>query len=118
MVPGRCRARRPLSSGLTSTNAGPARSPRPAVDEPAYYSTDHDEHGWGQIVIRVSERVPGERARLVVTGRRTEDGSQCTVIVIHEEDGTWAIHGLGNQGVRVSEADIVALGKAVLERER
>lgn len=40
------------------------------------------------------------------------------MIVIHEEDGTWAIHGLGNQGVWVSGADMVALGKAVLERER
>lgn len=30
------------------------------------------------------------------TGPRTG-----TVIVIHEESGTWAIHGLGNQGVRV-----------------
>ena len=69
-------------------------------------------------MIQASERVPGERARLVVTGRHIEDDSQCTVIVIHEEDGTWAIHGLGNHGVRVSRADMVALSNAVLVRER
>ena len=69
-------------------------------------------------VIQVSERVPGERARLVVSGRRTDDGSQCTVIVIHEDSGTWAIHGLGNQGVRVSAVDMVALGEAIVVRAR
>lgn len=49
-------------------------------------------------MIKVSERVPGERARVVVSGRNTEDDSQCTVIVIDEENGAWVIHGLGNQG--------------------
>ncbi|MGH3822346.1 MAG: hypothetical protein ACRDRA_05850 [Pseudonocardiaceae bacterium] len=65
-------------------------------------------------MIEVSERVPGERARLVVTCRRTDDGSQCTLIVIHEQDGTWAIHGLGNQGVRLSAAGMFALVKTIL----
>jgi hypothetical protein len=55
---------------------------------------------------------------LVVSGRRTDDGSQCTVIVIHEDSGTWAIHGLGNQGVRVSAVDMVALGEAIVVRAR
>jgi hypothetical protein len=72
----------------------------------------------GRAVIQVSERVPGERVRLVVSGRRTDDGSQCTLIVMHEQDGTWAIHGLGNQGVRVSPADMVTLGEAIVERGR
>lgn len=67
-------------------------------------------------MIQVSERVPGERIRLVVSGRRTDDGSACTLLVIHEDSGTWAIHGLGNQGMRVSAADMAALGEAIVER--
>jgi hypothetical protein len=53
---------------------------------------------------------------MVVQGRSTEDGSQCTVIVIHELDGTWAIHGLGNQGIRLPVADMVALAETILKR--
>jgi hypothetical protein len=69
-------------------------------------------------VIHVSERVPGERARVVVQGRSTEDGSQCTVIVIHEQDGTWTIHGLGNQGVQLTSPDMAALAETILKRTR
>lgn len=72
----------------------------------------------GQAVIEVSDRVPGERARVVVIGRNNETGNQCTVIVIHEEDGTWAIHGLGNQGVRIPSTDMRALADAILTRVR
>lgn len=70
------------------------------------------------LVIEVSDRVPGERARIVVMGRNTETGSQCTVIVIHEEGGMWAIHGLGNQGVRMPATDVRALAEAILTRVR
>lgn len=69
-------------------------------------------------MIEVSDRVPGERARLVVQGRRTDDNSACTLVVIHEQSGTWAIHGLGNQGVRLPDADMAALAEAILERAR
>jgi len=69
-------------------------------------------------VIEVSDRVPGERARLVVSGRNTEDDRPCTVIVIHEEGGTWAIHGLGNRGVRLPTRDVVTLAEAILARAR
>ncbi len=72
----------------------------------------------GRPVIQVSDRVPGERTRVVMTGRSTDDNRPCTVIVIHEQDRTWAIHGLGNQGVRVSAADMVALGEAIVARGR
>ena len=69
-------------------------------------------------MIEISDRVPGERAGVVVQGRSTEDASRCTVIVIHEQDGTWAIHGLGNPGVRLPPADMAALADAILERAR
>jgi hypothetical protein len=74
-------------------------------------TTDKD-----RAVIQVSDRVPGERARVGVTGRSTEDGNQCTVIVIHEQNGMWAIHGLGNQGIRLTAIDMVALGEVILKR--
>lgn len=63
-------------------------------------------------MIEVSDRVPTERARLVVKGRRTDDDSTCTLVVIQERNGTWAMHGLGNPGVRLSAADMVALAEA------
>ena len=69
-------------------------------------------------MIQVSDRVPGERVRVVVQGRSTEDNSQCTVIVIHELDGTWAIHGLGNRGVRVTKADMGELVGAIVGHSR
>ena len=81
--------------------------------EPGNRTTDKD-----RAVIQVSDRVPGERARVVMSGRNTEDGSHCTVIVIHEQDGTWAIHGLGNPGVRLPATEMVALAETILERAR
>jgi hypothetical protein len=69
-------------------------------------------------VIEISDRVPGERARLTVKGRRTDDNSTCTLVAIHEHGGTWAIHGLGNPGVRLPTADMVALVEAILVRVR
>jgi len=69
-------------------------------------------------MIEVSDQVPTERARLVAKGRRTDDDSTCTLVVIHEHNGTWTIHGLGNPGVRLSAADIAALAEAILERVR
>ncbi len=61
-------------------------------------------------MIEVTDRVPGERTRLVVWGRRTDDTTTCTLVVIHEDSGTWTIHGLGNPGVRVPTADMTAPG--------
>jgi hypothetical protein len=69
-------------------------------------------------MIEVSDQVPTERARLVVKGQRTDDDSTCTLVVIHEHSGTWAIHGLGNPGVRLSAADMATLAEAILKRVR
>ena len=41
-----------------------------------------------------------ERGRITAPGHRTDDDSMCTLLVIHEADGSWAIHGLGAPGVR------------------
>jgi hypothetical protein len=69
-------------------------------------------------MIEVTDRVPHERARLVAKGHRTDNNSSCTLIVIHEYNGAWAIHGLGNPGVRLSSPDMAALAEAILKQTR
>ena len=51
-------------------------------------------------------------------GRRTGDDSRCTLLVIHEADSSWVIHGLGAPGVRLSKAEMIALAEKILERAR
>ena len=57
-----------------------------------------------------------ERGRLTARGRRTDDSTMCTLLVIHELDGAWTFHGLGAPGVRLSAVDMVELTTAILER--
>lgn len=38
-------------------------------------------------------------------GKRTDEGSMCTLLVIHENNGAWLAHGLGAPGVRLRQAD-------------
>jgi hypothetical protein len=59
-----------------------------------------------------------ERARLHAQGRRTDDNNCRTLLVIHEADGSWAIHGLGAPGVRLSKAEMIILAEAILDRAR
>jgi hypothetical protein len=39
-------------------------------------------------------------------------------VVIHQADGSWAIHGLGAPGVRLPEAEMIALAEKILGRAR
>lgn len=59
-----------------------------------------------------------ERGRLTTRGRATDDGSWTTLLVVHELDRAWTIHGLGAPGVRLAAADMVALAESILERAR
>jgi hypothetical protein len=59
-----------------------------------------------------------ERGRITALGRRTDSGERCTLLVIHELNGTWTIHGLGAPGVKLSQADMVTLVESILERSR
>jgi hypothetical protein len=59
-----------------------------------------------------------ERGRLQAQGHRTDDDSRCTLLVIHEADGSWAIHGLGAPGVRLTRDVMVTLAEAILKRAR
>lgn len=42
-----------------------------------------------------------ERGRMVTQGRSSADGSRCTLLVVHENDGSWSFHGLGVPGAEV-----------------
>ncbi len=59
-----------------------------------------------------------ERGRLTTRGRSTDDGSWTTLLLIHELDGAWTIHGLGAPGVKLSQADMVTLVEQIVERAR
>jgi hypothetical protein len=69
-------------------------------------------------VIKVTDRVPGERARLVAQGQHSDDRTSTTLVIIHEENGSWSIHGLGAPGVILSQTDMVALAESILARVR
>ncbi|MGH3718846.1 MAG: hypothetical protein ACRDRI_08405 [Pseudonocardiaceae bacterium] len=62
----------------------------------------------------MTDRVSGERSRVTVQGRCTDGDCRCTLIVIHELGGSWAIHGLGAPGVRLSRTVAIALAEAIL----
>ncbi len=59
-----------------------------------------------------------ERGRLTAQGRCTDDDSNCTLLVIHEAGGSWAIHGLGTPGVRLSKVEMVSLAEKILTGAR
>ncbi len=59
-----------------------------------------------------------ERGRIPVAGHRTDDDGMCTLLVIHETDGRWAIHGLGAPGVRLTNDVMMTLAAQILERAR
>lgn len=41
-----------------------------------------------------------EAGRMTAQGQRCDDGSDHTLVVVHENDGRWTFHGLGAPGVR------------------
>jgi hypothetical protein len=57
-----------------------------------------------------------ERTRLTVDGKRTDDNTRCTLIVINEIGKTWALypHGAAQLGVRISDGDAAELARAIL----
>jgi hypothetical protein len=60
-----------------------------------------------------------ERRRVVVNGRRTDDGTHCALVVIHERSGHWALypHGADQLSVRIRAKDVLALGKIIMTDE-
>ena len=60
-----------------------------------------------------------ERSRIVVEGRRTDDGALCTLVVVREVGGTWALHPHGDAklGVRLARAEALKVAQAILAGE-
>ncbi|HEU0088942.1 MAG TPA: hypothetical protein VFQ77_15060 [Pseudonocardiaceae bacterium] len=54
-----------------------------------------------------------ERGRVVVAGRRTDDGERCALVVVAEVGQMWAFypHGAAQLGVRVAAADAVKVAE-------
>jgi len=57
-----------------------------------------------------------ETKRVVVNGRRTDDGDLCKLVVIREIGGAWEFypHGVKRFGVRLNEEDAVAVAPTIL----
>lgn len=78
-----------------------------------------DEAAPAALAMNVVMQRDNERRRVVVEGRRTDDGDRCALVVIHERSGGWALypHGVAQLGVRVSGSDAAAVAAAILADE-
>jgi hypothetical protein len=61
-------------------------------------------------------QLKGERERLVVTGRRTDDDGRCELLVIADLSGSFALypHGVDRFGVRLECQDAVRMALVIL----
>ncbi len=57
-----------------------------------------------------------ERGRMTTMGRRTDGGGGCLLLVVHEADGSWTIHGLGEVGIRLTPERMAVLAGEILVR--
>lgn len=57
-----------------------------------------------------------EISRVVLDGRRTDDGAACSVVVVRESGGTWAIypHGMDQLGARLRDGELATMTRAIL----
>lgn len=57
-----------------------------------------------------------ERSREVIDGRRTDDDTRCSLLLIHEVGGTCALypHGAKQLGVRLTKENADAVAQAIL----
>lgn len=58
----------------------------------------------------------GERDRLVVSGRRTDDNDRCELLLVADVGGSFALypHGAAQLGVRLPEDGAVTVARAIL----
>lgn len=61
-----------------------------------------------------------EPARFVAAGKRTDDGSVCTLLVVREVGGWWCLypHGADQLGVRLPRAEALKVAQATVDGER
>jgi hypothetical protein len=55
-----------------------------------------------------------ERCRLQAEGNRIDDDTLCTLLVIQDDDGSWAVHGLGAPGVRLTHKAMIGLAERII----
>ncbi len=57
-----------------------------------------------------------ERSRAVVIGKRSDDGTKCTLLAVRETNGHWCLypHGVGTLGVRLPRAEAERLARVIL----
>lgn len=57
-----------------------------------------------------------ELVRLIAAGKRTDDGSKCTLVAVSETGGWWALypHGASQLGVRLPVAEAQRLARGIL----
>ena len=51
-----------------------------------------------------------------VQGTRTDDGTACMLLAIREAGGTWMIHSLDSDAVRLTEGEAARMARAILHR--
>lgn len=58
-----------------------------------------------------------EHSRLVADGQRTDTGERCSLVLVHETGGTWAVypHGAAQLGVRLPRAEAVKVAHKILD---
>ncbi len=58
-----------------------------------------------------------ERGRMTADGKRIDNGTTCTLLVVHEVGGSWVMypHGWGTFGVRLPRAEAVRVARAILD---
>lgn len=58
-----------------------------------------------------------ERSRMTAVRKRTDDGSKCTLLAVHEVGGHWCLypHGWGKFEVRLPKDDAVKVAQAILD---
>ena len=57
-----------------------------------------------------------ERSRMVASGKRTDDGTACTLLAVSEIGGVWALypHGADQLGVRLPADEAARIARAIL----
>lgn len=62
-------------------------------------------------------QLDGEHSRTTLDGRRTDDSTRYTLLVISEIGGTWALypHGVDQLGVRLSKSEATTLAQVISE---
>jgi hypothetical protein len=71
------------------------------------------------IDVHMTERVSGERGRVLARGSRTDTGEIATLLAIYETASTWVFYPpIGECGVRLSRQDAIGVAEAILASSR